>query len=92
MAMTANAGRQPGANEVARIGRLPGAEGKAVTHFIQSRGEVGLFAGTRREIGCRRCRQLRHEHTSVRRPKRTACCVLSTDPPDDHRAEAGRHG
>ena len=36
MAMTANADRQPGANEEPTIGCLLRVEGKAVTHFIQS--------------------------------------------------------
>ena len=45
MAMTANAGRQPSANEEPTIGSLLGVEGKAVTHFIQSSNDVGVFAG-----------------------------------------------
>ena len=49
--MTANAGRQPGANEEPTIGCLPGAEGKAVTHSIQSWDDAGVFSGARRKSG-----------------------------------------
>ena len=53
MAMTANAGRQPSANEEPMIGSLLGVEGKVVTHFIQSSNNVGVVAGTRRKTWCR---------------------------------------
>ena len=49
MAIAANAGRQPGAKAEPTIGCLPGAEGKAVTHFIRSWDDVGGFVGARRK-------------------------------------------
>ncbi len=90
MAMTANADRQPGANEEPAIGCLLRAEGKAVTHFIQSLNDVASSRGP----GANQVQALSaasSRHTSVPRPKRTACCLVSADPPDDYRTEAGRY-
>ena len=90
MPMTAKAGRQPGASEEPTIGCLLRAEGKAVTHFIQSLNDVA----SSRDPGANQVQTLSaasSRHTSVRRPKRAACRLVSADPPDDHRTEAGRY-
>ena len=91
MAMTANAGRQPSANEEPMIGSLLGVEGKVVTHFIQSSNNVGVVAGTRRKTWCARRRQLRHRQPAGHQPDITARGLVSADPPDDYRTEAGRY-
>jgi hypothetical protein len=91
MAMTANAGRQPSANEEPTIGSLLGVEGKAVTHFIQSSNDVGVVAGTRRKTWCARRWQLWHRQPTGRQPDITACCLVSADPPHYYRTEAGRY-
>jgi len=91
MAMTANAGRQPGANEEPTIGCLLRVEGRAVTHFIPSSNDVGVFAGAKAQNLVRATSAAPSPIPAGRRPDMTAGCLVSADPPDDYRTEAGRH-
>src|SRR5262244_488436 len=73
MAMIANAGSQPEANEEPAIGCLPGVEGKAVTHLSCQGMTLACSLGS----GANRVQPLRsEEHTSELQSLTNLVCRL----------------